>query len=190
MNRLQGLAIAAGLAAVLPVAANAAIVTFDDYTPVNTYTPVIDYGGLTFTGDGGLQYVWDDTTPNGNVTNNLLFGEGTVVTITRTGGGLFDLLNLNLVIASFAANPLETILVNGNPFDITTTATDYVFNLTGISSFTISALTGTDQNGMPLYWSLDNVEYEIASAPLPAGLPLLLAGLTALGLVARRRKAG
>lgn len=170
-------AAALGLAA---STASAAVLTFDDYTSVDLEQTSIEYRGLTFTKTlgNGYQYVWDGSSPNSNGTNALIYGYGSGVTITRTGGGLFSLLNLDMAISWYNSQATESVMINGTAFTLTQGLTELTTNLFGVSQVTISG-SGAG------YWLADNVT---AAVPLPAGLPLLAAGLAGLGLLARRRK--
>ena len=100
-NLLRGLVLglALGVAALIsgPPAAQASVLTFDDYTPLYVQPlSTFDYGGLTFSFSLPVaSAVWDGGSPNSNGTNNVIFGYDSVLTITRTGGGVFDLLGLD-----------------------------------------------------------------------------------------------
>lgn len=147
-------------------------------------------GGLTFAHDNGIfMAVWDGTSPNSNGTNNLIFspfslGSGNM-TITKTGGGVFDLLSFDMVISWYNSNPNEVVFVNGSPLNLTQTLTNFAVNLIGVSSVTISNI---GVNGS--YWSADNfnVNVGVSDVPVPAALPLLAAGLAGLGYAGRRRR--
>ena len=187
MKALAPLALLLALAA---PAAQAAVVDFDlDPAPgqgLGTYSS----GGLTFTEGGFLGLgIWDSSSPNSNGTNNLIYTDGFGggdVTITRTGGGTFDLFSIDLVVSWYAAFANDSVLFNNVAQGIDSTLTTYVLNLTGITSFTISGLINDTSFG---YWSADNIVYDaVAPIPVPAALPLMLVALGALGVAARRRR--
>lgn len=178
--------LALGFAVVAPMA-QATVVDFNNEVPLITYSS-FSSGGLTFT-TGSFFGIWDGNSPNSNGTNNLIFSDGfgsSEVTITRTGGGTFDLLSIDLVVSWYSGFANDTVLLNGIPQDITSTLTTYVLNLTGITSFTISGLINDPNDG---YWSADNIVYDVAAIPVPATLPLMLLALGGLGVVVRRRSA-
>jgi len=166
-------------------AANAAIVTFDSHSPMNaTFTTTSD-GGLDFAFSGsGLAYIFDGSSPNSNGTPNLVMGftPSDSITITKTGGGLFDLSSIDMAISWYGVSNTETILVNGNSLAITDALATYSLGLMGISSVTITGLpSGTG------YWLADNIVYDVGSVPEPGSLALLALGLAGMG-VGRRRK--
>lgn len=188
MKILAPLAVCFALAAPM---AQAIVVDFNSDPAPGQGAGSYSSGGLTFTEGGfvGLG-IWDGSSPNSNGTNNLIFTDGFGggnVTITRTGGGTFDLFSIDLVVSWYSGLANDTVLLNGVPQDITSTLTTYVLNLTGITSFTISGLINDANAG---YWSADNIVYDVvAPIPVPAALPLMLVALGGLGLVARRRQA-
>ncbi|WP_245306251.1 VPLPA-CTERM sorting domain-containing protein [Roseovarius aestuariivivens] len=92
--------------------------------------------------------------------------------------------------ADFAAlndNQLRTqISVNGTVVTPATTSGNIVrgFGFTSDTAFTSVRFTYVDNDG----FTMDNVAYGgVAPIPLPASLPLLLAGVGAFGLLRRRR---
>jgi hypothetical protein len=185
MNAFKYLIAAASLAVTVS-AADATVLTFDDYSPAPdfTYPTVINYGGLTFTADPasvGVQSVWDSNSPNSNGTNNLIYGYGAGITITQTGGGVFDLLSLDMSISWYDANLTEDIFINGTLYTLGQGIASLTTNLLGVSSVTITGLSDG-------YWLADNIETSASAVPVPASLPLLLVALGGLGVAARRRK--
>jgi hypothetical protein len=161
--------------------AQASVITFDDQAGTSTLPVSAD--GLTFTSSGGYAYVW--TAGGGkadNGTNNLIYGLGATVTITRTGGGTFTLNGFDAGLSWYTSV---------NAFDLTLNGTDtislgnayqgYQFaNLKNVTSVTFS---GAPSNG---YIAIDNVDFDVAQVPEPASLTLL--GLGLAGLAAARRK--
>ncbi len=159
--------------------AQAAVLTFDDAN-LYAYDQVQTYGGLSFTKGGDYLFFWDGSSPNGNGTRALIsLGP---VTITRTGGGIFDLLSLQLALSFYIASASEEVTINGAPVTLTQGLTTFSPNLIGVSSVTITGLSGG-------YFLADNLEVELSAVPVPASLPLLAAGLAGLGLLRRRKSA-
>lgn len=163
------------------------VIDFDDAASNAVLDNVIgthSTGGLTFTSFGSFMGVWDSSTPNSNGTNSLIFSgfnTGDYMQITRTGGGLFDLLSFDLTISWYDGNPLETIFVNGSPINIIQGMQTFSVGLTGVSQVDI---TGVPSNTG--YWALDNV---VVAVPEPETYAMLLAGLGLLGFAVRRKNA-
>jgi hypothetical protein len=167
--------------------AQAVVLTFDDVVApqLNSTFSTFDYGGLTFSaGAGSLAYIFDAGSPNSNGSNNLIFAAfpSNTMTITQTGGGLFDLGSIDLAISWYDSSPSGTITINGSPLTITQTLTTYTLNLLGVSSV---VLTNLPTGG---YWLADNINTSASAVPIPAALPLMAMGLAALGVAGRRRK--
>jgi hypothetical protein len=190
--KLRGAIVGATLAgmSLLGGAARAGVVTFDDSVGNSLLGQGMGAGqsfsdqGLTFSVIGsGVGYVWDHTAPNSNGTNNNIFGFGPTDTesITKTGGGAFNLNSIDLAISFYDSNPTELITINGTPLLITQTLTTYMLNLNGVSQVNISGVaSGTG------YWLADNVTFNVAVTPLPSTWTLLIAGFLGLGFVAYR----
>jgi hypothetical protein len=169
--------------------ANAGVVTFDDAfgnSIVGTAQTSFSDQGLTFTNFGTYMYVWGPAispNPNGNGTNSLIFagyGANDYLTITKTGGGTFDLYSLDMALSWYNTSVSETILVNGSPITLIQGLQNYVLNLLGVTQVTITGVPS-----MTGYWLADNINTNVA-APLPGGLLLLGSGL--VGLIGLRRR--
>ncbi|MFO7757381.1 MAG: VPLPA-CTERM sorting domain-containing protein [Roseovarius sp.] len=113
------------------------------------------------------------------------------LTVSSEPGNVFDLLGLDAGALSFTTDALtltiEGTQAGGGPLSFTSnplpanTLTTLTLNWTDLTNVTFSA---NDDAG------LDNIEVsasEISAVPLPAGLPLLLAGLGGLFAVTRRK---
>ncbi len=126
--------------------------------------------GAAHVGDSTLEpstFNWHDGLENGN---------GTFVTLTRVGGGKFDLKSFDYFMdgSDVSADGVSV----GSIADSGTWST----LLTGITELRI---------GSGYYNQIDNVEVEAAgpsgSVPLPGTLALMVGGLAAGGLARRRR---
>jgi hypothetical protein len=169
------------------ISSYANVVTFDDANSnsvVNTVVSSFSDGGLTFTSHGSDMGVWDNTTPNSNGTNSLIFSGfnvGDYISITRTGGGLFSLNSIDATLSWYDSNRSEVITVNGSP--ITLIQGMQTFSL-GLNNVTQVDITGVPSNVG--YWAMDNVN--VTAVPEPSTYAFFLAGLGFIGLVACRRK--
>ena len=125
--------------------------------------------GQSHVGDAGdtQTYNWHDAMEN---------GMGTYVTLTRVGGGLFDLTAFDYATEGFDVSVDGTFLASLEGYGSWNT------QLAGIGEL---RLTGAPYG----YNFIDNVDVEAAQAavPLPGALALMLGGLAA-GAVTRRRK--
>jgi hypothetical protein len=123
--------------------------------------------GAAHVGDGTFDpqtYNWHDGYENGG---------GTFVTLTRVGGGLFDLRSFDYYTTG------STLSTDGNLQAFLVDAGTWNTALNGIAElrFTSGAVN-----------ALANVDVEAAGAvPLPGTVPLLLGGVAAFGLARRRR---
>ncbi len=104
-------------------------------------------------------YVWDGTNPNSNGTNNLIFGgsNSSILKVTRTGGGPFDLLSVDMSISQNDSNTTETIYVNGSPIYLRQGMRTYTLNLMGVTEVDFTAIVPF--SGTTPYWLMDNVTY-------------------------------
>lgn len=165
---------------------------FDSAIPGRGFSHFTD--GFTFTSRGGFMIIQDGSTPNSNGTNSLTFnswipdswipvgGPYTGVDITRTGGGVFDLISIDMTISEcfYDCSTPKTIFANGSPIVITEGMRTFTLELTDVSEVTIS---GSDS----IRWALDNV---VAAVPVPEPRTyiMLLIGLGLIGFTVRRKK--
>ena len=190
----------------------ASIVTFDDPVTVGlvessasgnyaNFFRDVDYngpssysvGGFTFSVNNG-QFTLDnggDNVIRGDGSNMLNFSQYNSVnpvsflTITKTGGGLFDLYRFDAVISYYNDNSSETIEVNNDLITITQNIQTFAIDAKNVSQVNISSIpmklisTGNWFGG---YFAIDNV----SSVPEPSSLSLLALGGVVVALRRRR----
>lgn len=181
--KLKGLLLLAGLSASL----SAATVTFDGLVsgcgPAST-------GGLDLSGPY-CSGTWNDN-PNGNGTTGFIFQgfDPGNVSISRTGGGAFNLNSFEMgiswysgassttvdVTAFFSGGGTSTVQLTLLPFLQT-----YNLNFANVNSVEITGMASNDG-----YWLMDNVVYDTQVVPEPSTLALSAAAVAALALLRRR----
>ncbi len=192
MKKLFVVVFAVALVLGLSMSARADMVTFDDAYS-NSILDQVFYNGqsfsdgaLTFTNHGTYMGVWDSTNPNGNGTNSLIlagFNTGDYLSITKTGGGAFDLNSIDMSISWYDGNPSETITVNGSPIGLGQGIQTYALNLNNVTEVDISGVPSNSG-----YWLADNVEYDATPTPIPGAALLFGPGLAGLAVIRRRFK--
>lgn len=169
------------------------VIEFDEFTVAsgvevsNEFTSL----GAEFT---GLLQAASGFSPRANTSGALLFRFGAIAATisfndavtdatfalsSNAGSATFTSFLNGLVVESFTASIANTALPLSNSARV-----DNVFGFTGSLFDQISIATGGSSGA-----SLDNLSFNIAPVPLPASLPLLLAGAGGLWLLRRRKTA-
>ncbi len=125
--------------------------------------------GAAHISDGTFEpqtYNWHDGSDNGG---------GSYLTLTRVGGGLFDVTGFDYY------TDWSALSADGVPAGVLEGAGTWDRALRGISELRL---------GSGAFNQLDNISVDSAGAavPLPGTLPLLLGGLSAVALARRRRQ--
>ena len=171
----------------LPIAANAAVITFGTnggfgavtYSEAGFAVKLINYGPTTILSPGGNFASYYFSVP----------GPGPGAKVYSADSAPFDLVSLDIGLGGFASASFADITINASVFGGGTYTTTYsnvttvqnvTLNWANITSFTVS---GTDDPG------IDNINVSPSAVPEPgsAATALVLAsGL--IGLVSRRRR--
>jgi hypothetical protein len=175
--------------------AMAGVVTFEDKsTPACEFTPQSD-GGLDFSHTYAACFyspAYPSDFPSTLSSTVMAIGFSDM-TITRTGGGAFNLSSVDLAFGPFTHNGAITdativtgYLKNGDTVSIVLTV-DYWFdtyelNWSNLNSVVFSTLINNGE-----YLAFDNIVYENNDVPEPATVSLL--GTAGLSLARRRRQA-
>ncbi len=193
------LAAAACVALFASNTAQASVVNFDDAAGNNSSVLFPSGGGfngfsfsdqgLTFTNDGFFMATSHGSfygASNGSTQLSfagLLYGDKAV--ITRSGGGTFNVQSLDLGLGMNTGLASDHVVINGTNYNIGTTLTTLVLNLTNITELDISGVT-PDMG----YWNLDNVVFSttVGLVPEPAQWTLFLAGFGGVGFMLRRSR--
>jgi len=183
--------------------ASAETITFDGVQFPTNYNPYVEKGyqfvntgsvdpGTAQMGTGGD---WSDVDPS-PTSATLITAAHTTATLTKVGGGAFDLVSID-----FAQYPTTT---NHSPFDVTF---NYVGGTSSTQSYALSTFpdletfTFNQKNLLSVSWTptkdagnlqFDNVVVNaaaVAATPIPGGLPLFASALGVLGFGAWRRRA-
>jgi len=174
-STIAALAFAASL---LPGAASAVVLTFDGISPTVVNAPYVEAGyqfdlnvgnapGSEHFGDGAIADQLLDWHNGGSNANDA------IVTMTKVGGGTFNLVSLDVIIEA-----ATDLLINGVSF----AAGSHNVNLTGVSSVSFDwTFTGqTASTG-----GIDNLV--VNEAPEPGVAFLLGLGLAGVGFAHARR---
>ncbi len=170
-------------ALLLSTPALATTVDFEEFTQTTSIAAGTEYMGITF--DQNIQvgafgfldgpatdgYIARGTAPLGGTVTGFFSG---VVSMLTLGAGdvCCDIDNVTLSGFDINGNLVDSDSFSGAASQFLSIAG------TGIASFTIAQSSG----------GFDNLEFDLAPVPLPASLPLLLAGLG--GIAVMRRKKG
>lgn len=116
----------------------------------------------------------------------LKFDEFSRMTVTRTGGGAFDLISLQLAESESGLGPITVEFRYTNALGTVAGALEvtvpsglqtFMINQPGITSFALG----------PIDFQLDNVVYDVAAIPEPETFALFAAGLLGLCWGVRRK---
>lgn len=146
---------------------------------------------FTFVGFGDPQAVRNiGAGNNALVDSNINNNSGAEVTVSRSGGGLFDLISLDLLnfgnMTTLGTN--FRVVVAGVNHSLNPGTTPLMPNLMGISSFNINIVSG----GPAMDLGVDNIVVQVpappgGAVPEPVTATLGLMGLGVLGMATRRR---
>jgi hypothetical protein len=171
--------------------ANAQTVNFSGFSPQDVPFTTLSTGGLTFTNPGNTadyMYVWDTSSPNSAGNPGLIYASyyyGDPVTITATGGGTFNLVDIIATLSWYDGNPSDNITLTGavsGGGSISDTLSLgqglQTYNLPGFSNLTSVIISPVASNNG--YWLITSVSLPEGGASL---LYLLLAGATTFGAI-------
>ncbi len=186
----------APFAALAPMAANAAVVTFEDKTPFYCSFENQSSGGLNFAHSFAACFYGpadnaDYPTPNTSVVMGIGFSD---ITVTAGAGAVFSLSQLDLSFGPFSHNDLNSDVTTVTGFlhgggTITTDLTigygftTYTLNWTGLDSVVFGQLQNSSE-----YIGFDNINYSVAAVPEAATWAMLIAGFGLTGAAMRRRR--
>jgi len=193
--------------------AQAAVITFDDIpNTVNAIQTSVSSTGYDFS---GLHFhIIDSVDPRlvRNTSTSYLAAEasgnlGRPVTMTKTGGGTFNLNRVDIAELWLPGDPLNDffeVLITANQFggglfsmavaldgirDGTGGVADFqLVNFGGWTNLTDVTFTGRNGAGFFGDYSIDNIEVDAAAVPEPASLTLLAMGSLGLAAIRRRRQ--
>ena len=192
--KLTGILAGVALAAFTGVAAQAAVVDFENYagTDVQNGSPIVS-GGYSFA-DPFSPGAWNSGPHSDNGTENLIYGFGpdNLLTMTQVGGGTFSVSQFDAGLSFYTALTSFVVTLTGNisgggtvtdTFTVVDGYTTFNFgNLTNLTSLTFTA----PSDG---YIAVDNIGVNGTSVPEPAGWALMLVGLGGLGAAMRSSRA-
>ena len=182
------------IAAAAPVAALATTITFEDLTPDprGGYNSVTDLGYTFSSSIVGPPSYFIGLVSSGYLNetggNYLVVSHPDTVTLTKQGGGAFNLQSIDakgLAFDQYEIDDADTILVNGKPFSIDLNLRTLNVNLNNVTSVAFS-FAEPGRLDTPRGFIMDNAQ--VSPVPLPSSLPLFstaLLGLVSLGVKSR-----
>jgi hypothetical protein len=195
--RIVGLATFLGLMSILSSGrAQAVTLTFD--AAVGDLGDTYTEQGYRISNDHGL-FSWGAGNPStadvSGVSSTILNKmNGTETTLTKLGGGAFDLASIDFADGPNTGQTITFSIAFSFLGGGTTYNTLTLDNLAGLQTFTFNQTKLVSVAWLGLgntnILQLDNVKVSstIAATPLPATLPLFAVALAGLGFVAKRRK--
>jgi Protein of unknown function (DUF642) len=188
---------------VLPTLASANLVTNGDFetaagagwitTPtvgfanISAYTGCCGASGTYPTAPGAAFFGWGDTT-GGTLAQDIATVIGQSYVVTFAHGALIGNTPQTLLAAAIgAAGTLNSQSASATgTYDFASTLTNYSFSFVADSATTRLLFTDTSTSTASVDGILDNVT--VNAVPVPASLPLLLAGMAMFGVTTRKKK--
>ena len=197
MNVRNSLKVAAAAAIVaLSGAAHATVVDFNSLAGQGFAFLGTSFSddGLTFTSTDENMFYWghgssEIADPNGTTMSENF--QQTPIDVALTAGGAFTLNSVDLADVYNQGTAVDVLLtyVDG------TGSHDVTLNVAaarGLQTFQLgyAGVTSFSLTGENFWYQMDNISYSTPTAvPEPGSIGMMLAGLAAIGVVARRRKA-
>lgn len=200
MKKINTLSLICGsILASIAAPATAEVITFNELTTPNlTFVNPVNSGGFTFSGDQNASSqlgVWgQNDAANMDIGGAAIFHNfgGTITTVTKNGGGMFNLFSVDLadVYNNATGGNVELTFTDliGTTSQIVTLdqligGQTFVFNRNALTSFTMQGITTQGQ-----WLQFDNVAVDVGAVPEPATWIMMLLGFAAIGATMRRQR--